>query len=198
VAWLRYGHRRRPSLEGGDPLDAFIPEPELDEAHETRVHAPAPVTLQAAKELDVQRSPLVRLIFNLRTLTTRLRGGSVRWESPRLVEETLAIGWGVLADVPGLYIAGAVTQPWKGDVEFRALPPEEFAAFDEPGYAKIVWTLEAEELPGGESIARTRTRVSTTDATARRLFRRYWAAMSPGILLIRYEMLRLVRRQAER
>jgi hypothetical protein len=86
----------------------------------------------------------------------------------------------------------------EGEVEFWALPPEEFAAFDEPGYAKIVWTLEAEELPGGESIARTRTRVSTTDATARRRFRRYWAAMSPGILLIRYEMLRLVRREAKR
>jgi hypothetical protein len=40
--------------------------------------------------------------------------------------------------------------------------------------------------------------VSTTDATARRRFRRYWAVMSPGILLIRYEMLRLVRREAER
>ena len=61
-----------------------------------------------------------------------------------------------------------------------------------------VTVLEAEELPGGESLARTRTRVSTTDATARRRFRRYWAAMSPGILLICYETLRLVRREAER
>jgi hypothetical protein len=122
----------------------------------------------------------------------------VRWESPRLIEETLAIGWGVLADLPGLHVAGAVTQPWKGEVEFQALSPEDFADFDEPGYARIVWPLEAEELPGGESIARTRTRVSTTDATARRRFRGYWAAMSPGILLIRYEMLRLLRREAER
>jgi hypothetical protein len=89
---------------------------------------------------------------------------------------------------PGVSVGGAVTQPWLAEVEFRALPPEEFAAFDEPGYVKIVSTLEAEELAGGESIARTRTRVSTTDATARRHFRGYWAALSPGILLIRYEM----------
>jgi hypothetical protein len=27
-------------------------------------------------------------------------------------------------------------------VKLRALPPEEFATFDDPGYAKIVWTLE--------------------------------------------------------
>lgn len=102
--------------------------------------------------------------------TTRLRGGSVRWESPRLVEEMRAIGWGVLADAPGFYVARAVTQPWKGEVQFRALPPDEFAAFDEPGYAKIVWTLEAEDLPGGEATVRTRTRVKTTDPSARRRF----------------------------
>lgn len=127
--------------------------------------------------------------------TTRLRGGSVRWESPRLVEEMRAIGWGVLADAPGFYVAGAVTQPWKGEVQFRALPPDEFAAFDEPGYAKIVWTLEAEDLPGGEATVRTRTRVKTTDPSARRRSCAYWSALSPGILVIRYEMLR---REAER
>lgn len=109
-----------------------------------------------------------------------------------------AIGWGVLADAPGFYVAGAVTQPWKGEVQFRALPPDQFAAFDEPGYAKIVWTLEAEDLPGGEATVRTRTRVKTTDPSARRRFRAYWSALSPGILVIRYEMLRLLRREAER
>jgi hypothetical protein len=38
----------------------------------------------------------------------------------------------------------------------------------------------------------------TTDPVSRERFRRYWALLSPGILIIRYETLRLVRAEAER
>ena len=48
------------------------------------------------------------------------------------------------------------------------------------------------------SIFSTETRVVTTDPESRSRFRRYWSVFSPGILLIRYETLRLVRREAER
>jgi hypothetical protein len=37
----------------------------------------------------------------------------------------------------------------------------------QPGYAKIVWTLEADAVSENESIARTRIRVKTTDPLAR-------------------------------
>src|SRR5947208_6990648 len=83
-----------------------------------------------------------------------------------------ALGWGVLAEVPGREIViGAVTQPWMANVVFHALPPAEFAAFDEPEYAKIVWTLRADPIAAGESLFRTETRVNTTDPEARRKFR---------------------------
>jgi hypothetical protein len=38
----------------------------------------------------------------------------------------------------------------------------------------------------------------TTDPVSHERFRRYWAFLSPGILIIRYEILRLVRAEAER
>jgi hypothetical protein len=40
--------------------------------------------------------------------------------------------------------------------------------------------------------------VLATDPVSRARFRRYWAALSPGILLIRREALRLVKAEAER
>jgi hypothetical protein len=95
-------------------------------------------------------------------------------------------------------VVGAVTQPWQANVEFRGLAPEEFAAFNEPGYAKIVWTLAVEPLGPDKSVFRTETRVLTTDPESRERFRRYWSVVSPGIILIRYEMLRLIRREAGR
>ena len=50
----------------------------------------------------------------------------------------------------------------------------------------------------GEAILRTETRVVTTDPESRERFRRYWSVFSPGIVLIRYEVLRMVKAEAER
>jgi hypothetical protein len=200
VTWYRYGRDgdMTAATEPDPLLDRFIPEYEVRERHETRVAAPADVTLAAARELDLQRSPLVRAIFAVRVLPSLLRGEpEVSWPGG-LLAETLAMGWGLLAEEPDReVVVGAVTQPWEPVVQFRALPPAEFAAFDEPGYAKIVWTLAAEPIGPAESIVRTETRVQTTDPESRERFRRYWAALSPGILLIRYEALRLVKAEAE-
>ena len=108
-------------------------------------------------------------------------------------------GWVVLAEVPGREIVfGAVTQPWKADATFRSVPPDEFAAFNAPGYVKIAWTLRTDAHGPLACIARTDTRVVTTDAMSRRSFRRYWAAFLPGIKLIRLVMLRHIKRAAER
>ena len=63
---------------------------------------------------------------------------------------------------------------------------------------KIVWTLAAEPAGPGESWFVTRTRAAATDAESRKKFRRYWAPMSAGIMLIRYAGLPLVRKQAQR
>jgi hypothetical protein len=38
----------------------------------------------------------------------------------------------------------------------------------------------------------------TTDPVSRERYRCYWAYLSPGILMIRYEILRLVKAKAER
>ena len=116
-----------------------------------------------------------------------------------LLAQTTSLGWRVLAENPGREIVvGAVTQPWLPNVVFRGLAPEEFRAFKEPGYVKIVWTLRADPVGESESIFRTETRVTTTDQTARTKFRWYWARFSPGIVLIRRVMLGLLKTDAER
>ena len=122
-----------------------------------------------------------------------------REQQESFLREVLALGWRVLADEPGReLVMGAVTQPWEPNVLFRGLAPGEFAAFNDPGYAKIIWTLAVEPTGRDDSIFSTETRVATTDPKSRERFRRYWSLLSPGILLIRYEILRLIRREAGR
>jgi hypothetical protein len=201
VAWYRYGQAgsHAPSAQNDPLLDRFIPVYEVAERHEIRVAAPASITLAAAKEVDLQASPINRAIVAVRTIPSWLAGEPPRAPSPGLLAETLGMGWGLLAEEPGReVVVGAVTRPWDPVVVFHPLPPEEFAAFREPGYAKIVWTLEAEPLGPNESLARTETRVLTTDPESRERFRRYWSVFSPGIVIIRYEALRMVKAEAER
>lgn len=114
-------------------------------------------------------------------------------------DEVIALGWRQLAETAGRQVVmGAVTQPWRQAVQFHGLPTDEFIAFREPGYAKIAWTIEVEPVGPSSSVFSTETRVATTDPISRERFRRYWAFLSPGILIIRYETLRLVRAEAER
>lgn len=178
-------------------LDRFLPAFDVAERHETQVPASAERAYGIASGLALQRSPLVRALFWAREFI--LRAPHEPMSAAPFVEQLMAMGWGVLDERPGRAIAfGAVTQPWVPHVQFRALAPEQFARFDEPGFVEIAWTIEAEPLPGGASRVRTVTRARATDAEARRRFRVYWALFSPGIRLIRWEALRLVRAQARR
>jgi hypothetical protein len=95
-------------------------------------------------------------------------------------------------------IVGAVTKPWEANVTFRSLPPDQFAAFAEPGYVKIAWTIRADPISTTESLFRTEARAIATDSTARTMFRRYWAFLSPGIIMIRWAVLGPVKHEAER
>jgi hypothetical protein len=197
ATWYRYGRVSRLST-GNELLDRFMPRYDVREHHHATVRAPAEVTYACARQLDLRRAPLVRGLFRSRQF---LMGGPTAAASTEgsFLDEVLALGWRVLAEEPGReLVMGAVTQPWQADVVFRGVPPEEFEAFQEPNYVKIAWTIGAAPLSDGRSVFRTETRAVATDPSARARFRRYWTLVSAGIVLIRWEMLRLVKREAER
>lgn len=198
-AWLRYGHAPAPTEDEADPLlDVFMPTYDVAERHNLGVGAPAGVTFGALTDLDLDDSLVVRAIFKGREL---LLGADpdVKKRPRGIVAVTRELGWVVLADMPGHEIVmGAVTRPWEPNVVFRGVQPEHFAAFNEPDYVKIVWTLRADAVSPHSSIARSETRAIATDASARRKFRWYWARFSAGIVLIREVSMRLVKKEAER
>jgi hypothetical protein len=138
VTWLRYGHVASPGPAERDTLlDTFMPNYDIRERHDTRVAAPAAVTLAVARDLALLDLPVVRAVVRGRELI--LRATADRRARPHaLIAEMQSIGWGVLADVPEREIVmGAVTRPWDANVVFRPLPPADFASFHEPGYIKI-------------------------------------------------------------
>ena len=199
VIWYRYGRTPAPRADERDELlDSFMPEFEVLERHHIDVAAPAALLFAAAREQDLFHLPLVRLIFKTRELV--LRADPPGRSQPRaLLAAAQALGWGVLAERPDREIVmGAVTRPWEANVTFRAIPPADVAAFCEPGFVKIVWTLRADPITAQTSVFRTETRAVASDASARARFRRFWAFVSPGIWLIRRLSLDPLKREAER
>jgi hypothetical protein len=198
ATWSRYGEVPQTGETSDALLDRFMPVYEVADRHETTVKAPAEVTFAAACAAGIADSALVRALFRTRELIFGRPEREVKLPSGLLAQAT-AIGWGTLAEIPGREIVfGAVTQPWKPDVTFRAIPAEQFASFDEPGYVKIAWTLRAEPAGASRAIALTETRAATTDAESRARFRWYWSFLSPGIKMIRLVMLAHIRAEAER
>jgi len=200
ATWLRYGTPSPPRSRGDrdELLDRFMPRFDVVERQRTFVRASAAVTLEAAKAMDLTRSGITRAIFKTRELVLGAAGGDAPPPSG-LLADVQRLGWGVLAEQPDReLVVGSVTRPWEPDVTFRAIAPGDFAAFAEPDYVKIAWTLRADPIGDHASIFRTETRAVATDAEARRKFRLYWAAFSPGIFLIRWLSLGPLRRDARR
>ncbi|MEW6208605.1 MAG: hypothetical protein AB1631_09575 [Acidobacteriota bacterium] len=179
-----------------ESIDRFISNPDVRKRHETIVRAPADVVFEVAEHFDLESILLVRAIFWLRA---RLLGAPHARMKKGLLEGMMGIGWGRLSYTPNREVVmGAVTEPWIGEVKFRSIPPDRFAAFDEPDLVKIVWTLEAEPLGSALTRFSTETRVIATDDGARAKFKSYWRKFRIGILIIRWLTLPAVKREAER
>lgn len=182
-------------------IDAYLPVFEVRERHEARVRAEPARAYAALRDLDLNRSPVVRALFALRTLPERLqsRGPRLVRAETTFLQTTLSAGWKILEEIPNEeLVAGAVTRPWEPVVHFRGMSGDAFRAFSEPGFAKIAWSIAARSAGEGLSLVTTETRVATTDPRSRRRFRRYWLFFGPFIGLIRILALRLLRRELER
>ncbi|MEP6704948.1 MAG: hypothetical protein ABJB34_09095, partial [Acidobacteriota bacterium] len=91
-------------------------------------------------------------------------------------------------------LAGRFWTPW-GDLQ--TVDESNFRSFDKIGYAKAVWNFSVAEA-GDKTRLTTETRIKCLDPDSRRSFGFYWTFIQPFSGLIRMEMLRAIKRRAER
>jgi hypothetical protein len=183
---------------GGRLIDAFMPAYDEVERHHTTVRAEASRVWEAVRTLDLARSPLVRVLFGVRSLPGLLAG---KWPPPRLgvtMDELLRGGFVLLAERPGDEIVlGLAGRFWRPTGGLTRVEPGEFRGFARPGLALAAWSFTLEDDGAGAVRLSTETRVRCTDDASRRAFRRYWRVVGPFSGLIRMEMLRTLRKAAE-
>jgi hypothetical protein len=166
------------------------------------VAAPPDRAFEAAVAVSIREMALSSVLLAIRGLpgmVTRRQLPSLGSRRPfweRLPSEP---GFLILVEPRDRFAAvGYVGRPWKPAAEGRDLASaQEFAAFDEPGFAKVVMDIAA-TAEGEGSLLRTETRIHLTDESARRAFARYWALVRLGSNAVRRDWLRAARRRATR
>jgi hypothetical protein len=174
-------------------LDEFLPRYDVHEVHSTTIAAPPEAVVGATHDVTAREVPLLVALMILRAgpSARRLSG------SRTILTQFERAGFVWLRDGPDGLIAGGVGRFWTPSGGLRRLQASEFTAFDEPGYAKAVFSFEVEPR-GDRTLLTTETRVLATDERARRSFKRYWRLIRPGSAAIRIAWLRAIRRRAER
>ncbi|MGH9602997.1 MAG: hypothetical protein ACRD24_11485 [Terriglobales bacterium] len=178
-------------------LEELMPRPDVAARYETKVRASIERTRQAMRSADFSPLPITRVLMSLR----KLGWGRQKAEQAASQEERLRAA-GFISIPTGsenevlLGVAGRFWRPDSGTE--RGLTASEIVAFERDGYAKAMWNFTVERAEEGVTRLATETRVVTYGSSARRKFRAYWLVVGPFSGLIRKEMLRLVKRNAER
>jgi len=179
-------------------IDEFLPVYDVSEYHETKIRATVETVYDALRNTDMGRSLIVRLLLRARSMPTLFASGAKRSVHLNL-EGLLKSGFVLLGEArPNEIALGLIGQFWRFSAGTCSIPANEFAAFYKPGFAKAVWNFSLVEEDQGRTRLATETRVLCLDKASKRRFRVYWAAIAPFSGLIRREVLRTIRREAER
>lgn len=168
-------------------LDEILPTWTVREIHETKIDASPEALWQAVRHLDFSASWLTRMLFGLRgiervglTLSDMVKSGPFR----------------VFAVEPeSEWVLGLVCNTKMVPVPMETR--DEFEGYAEDGVSRLAWNFLIEESRNG-LLLRTETRVQCMGPKSRRWFLPYWMLIRPFSGVIRREMLRLAKKQAEK
>jgi len=148
---------------------------------------------ECLKNVDINRSPISRVLFALRRVPAG-RSGNV---FPLTVDKMTLSGFILLGERPDdELLLGLIGKPWSARYGARQIEPAEFQSFSEGGFAKCAWNFKLTHASPRSRLS-TETRILCTDDASRRRFKLYWNLIWPFSGFIRMEMLRLIRDYAQ-
>jgi hypothetical protein len=185
-------------------LDRLVPTFQAVERHSATIAASADQVWAALSQVTVGELRLFRLLMGLRVLPGWLLGRPrVRFDADEsLLGWAVRFGFTILGqDAQRELVVGAIGQPWRlvGGRGIAVAGGDDFAAFDQAGYAKMAADFRLAPIAGGRAVQlSTETRVACTDAASARRFARYWWLVRPASGAIRRSWLAAIKRRAER
>jgi hypothetical protein len=171
-------------------IDDFLPNYDVHERHRIKVYAPIERVYAEIRRLDISQAKLSMFLF-------RLRGISA--PSVFTLDDFLKMRFILLGEKPNEeLLLGLVGRFWTLKGGLCRLDAEGYRRFNKPGFAKAAWNFSLSEQPDNSILLGTETRVYCPDDVSRRRFRLYWLFVGGFSGLIRREVLRAIKRNAER
>jgi hypothetical protein len=182
-------------------LDDIVPTWDASSRHAIWVAANPAEVYQTAREADLGRPWMVRILMGLRAVPAWL---ATVLHSPRTAADPRnqklvgRLAFTLIAEAPGEeFVLGIMGRFWTPSGQVVAASAERFRQPPPPGLAQGVWNFRVTPSGAG-TVLSTETRVRCGDAATRRQFARYWRVIRLGSGLIRNSMLRYIRLEAER
>ncbi|MFQ5652446.1 MAG: hypothetical protein ACE5IY_21145 [bacterium] len=168
-------------------IDQYLPEFDFNEIHTVAVKAEARSVYPLVRHLDFSESWITRILFKLRGLAA---------DDLTLDAMLNSEHFSILEDVPAteMVIGGL------GDSKPNPIPIVDcnhFVNFNDNKGVKIAWNFSLSEMDSQQTRVATETRVQCLGKGIRRKFSVYWFFVRPFSGLIRREMLRILKKQAE-
>ncbi len=172
-------------------LDELLPHYDVSARHSVRVNAPAELVYRVVQR-GVPLGALARVLIKLRDIPRLLKHG-------KQVQRTPDNAFYKLKQLENREVViGIIGQFWKAapePVTIRSL--DDFLLFQTEGFCKAAMNFRIQETGTGGCMVTTETRVIAYGGRAKARFEEYWGLIGPFSGLIRKEMLKKIKREAE-
>ena len=166
-------------------IEKYLPKYTFREDHHTEVNSTVEQVYECSKDFDLSQSRVTRLLFKIRGLPTNRMNlqGFLKDMNFTSLEDS----------APHEYLSGF----WMKK-KIESIPSyEAFISNAISAKIKVVWNFRCEEITPAATRLSTETRVLCVDSFTKFTFGLYWLVIRPFSGVIRLEMLKIIKADAE-
>jgi hypothetical protein len=181
-------------------LDDAMPQYELVERHQIRVHAPLPRAYSALQAVTPDELAAYPILMKVRNAALGRSWTKPNGPSPTIVAvfSDRSSGFKHIQQNEREMVFGGI-----GRIRYKVgdkpivSSPAAFASFNQPGCVKVAFNLKVDDAGNGWTAVSTETRLHALDAGSRRGMAVYWRMIYPGSGMLRTMWLQAARTRAE-
>jgi hypothetical protein len=169
--------------------DKYLRQADISKSEFIEINAPIDKVYPIVEALNFEKSKIIYWLFKLRGIPV---------PKSLTLKGLERINFVKLEAIPNKeIIIGLIGQFWTPTGRLEIFKPEEFVDFDNSNFAKATWNFELTKVDDFKTRLNTETRIFCPTTETKKKFKTYWTIIQPFSSLIRREILKAIKKQAE-